>query len=78
MQEFIDLVTSQLGIGESESKSATGGIMDFIKEQLDDSSFNDLVSKIPGAESFMQENASSKPDDGGGLRAIGITDIDGW
>lgn len=69
VQEFIDLVTSQLGVGEAESKSATSGIMDFIKEQLDDSSFSDLIGKLPGAEEFMaeQQSAAASPDAGGGL-----------
>ena len=69
MQEFIDLVTSQLGVGESESKSATSGIMGFIKEQLDDSSFSDLIGKLPGAEEFLADNdpAAAAQSSGGGL-----------
>lgn len=57
MQQFIDLVTSQLEVGESESKLATSGIMDFIRDRLDDASYSKLISQLPGASEFLAENA---------------------
>jgi hypothetical protein len=71
VQEFIDLVTSQLGVGEAESKSATSGTMEFIKQQLDASTFPDLVSKLPGAEDFLAENEPSAAAQGSGGGLLG-------
>ena len=68
MQEFIDLVTNRLGVGEAESKSATSGVMAFIKDQLDDSSFSNVLGKIPGASEFLAENpVETDGSSGGGL-----------
>ena len=68
MQEFIDLVTNKLGVGEAECKSATSGVMAFVKDQLDDSSFSSFIGKIPGASEFLAENPpETDGSPGGGL-----------
>ncbi len=67
MDEFISMVTKQLGIDESQSKSATGGILNVIKGQLDESTFGSLLGQLPGAESLLKEAGSAQPAGGGGL-----------
>ena len=66
MEEFISMVTEQLGIGEKEGRSATGGILDMLKEQLDDSTFGSIMEKLPGAEGLLGQ-ADSGDGGGGGL-----------
>ena len=65
MDEFISLVTQQLGIGEQESRSAVGGILKIVKEQLDDSAFGDLMQQLPGAEAMIGESGDAAGSGGG-------------
>ena len=67
MQDFIQSVVSQLGITEDQAKSATGGLLNFLKEQKDTSEVQALIAKLPGAESLMQSSGSSGESGGGGL-----------
>lgn len=69
VEEFISMVTSQLGIGESEAKSATGGVLKVIKDQLGESSFGSVLEKLPGADSLVSEAeaGAAEPSGGGGL-----------
>lgn len=68
VDEFIRMVTQQLGIGESESRAATGGILKVLKEQLGESSFSTLLDQLPGADTLVSEAESGvQPQDGGGL-----------
>lgn len=70
MDEFISKVTQNLGIGEQESRSATGGILKVLKDQLDESSFGSLLENIPGADALLGEAEASEESGssgGGGL-----------
>lgn len=67
MEEFISMVTQQLGIGASEGRSATGGILNLIKDQLDDSTFSTMMEKLPGAEGLLTAGEQSEAGSGGGL-----------
>ncbi len=68
VDEFISMVTSKLGIGESESRSATGGILKMLQEQLDDSTFGSLMEKLPGASALLSEaETGDSGGEGGGL-----------
>lgn len=71
MEEFISMVTSQLGIGEAETKSATGGILKVIKDQLDDSTFGSLLEKLPGAEALVGQAEAAEPAASGGGGLLG-------
>lgn len=73
MDEFISMVTGKLGIGETESRSATGGILKMLKDQLDDSTFGSLLEKIPGADTLVSESeaAADEPQSGGGGGLMG-------
>lgn len=71
MDEFISLVTSKLGIGEQEGKSATAGILDMIRGQLDESTFSSVLEKLPGAEALLKEDTAAGQDSGTGGGLLG-------
>lgn len=79
MDEFISMVTKQLGIGESESRSATGGILKMVKDQLDDSTFGSLLEKLPGADALVgeAEAAEGEASSGGGGLMGSLTSMAG-
>lgn len=64
MEEFISMIVEQLGLGEQETRSATGGVLDLLKDKLDDSTFSQVMDKLPGAESLV--GASESGESGGG------------
>jgi len=66
MDEFIKMVTSQLGIGEDASRSATGGILKMLKDQLDDSTFGSVMDKLPGASALLADAESGEAAGSGG------------
>jgi hypothetical protein len=67
MQEFIQSAVSRLGIGEDQAKSATGGLLNFLKEQGDGNDVQALIAKLPGAEGLMKSAGSSRTGGGGGM-----------
>lgn len=77
MQGFIDQVTRKLGVGESESKSAVSGIMEFIRERLGEASYAELVERIPGASEFLRENQPVRQHAAGGGLMGSLTSMAG-
>lgn len=69
MQDFIQSVTSKLGIGEDQAKTATGGLLNFLNNQ-DGGDVQALIAKLPGAESLMQSAGSSGGGGGGMLGGL--------
>ena len=68
MQQFIETITSKLGISESVASSATGNVLDFVKENVGGSDFSSLLEKLPGASDLVGKSAEeAAPDTGGGL-----------
>lgn len=59
MDEFIQLAARQLGIGSDEIRSATGSIMKLVKDHLDDTSFSQISSKLPGVQSLLSDSDDS-------------------
>jgi len=53
MQEFIQMVTKNLGVSEAKAKSATGGLLQLIKDKADTNDFTTLLSKLPGASELL-------------------------
>jgi hypothetical protein len=45
MQEFIQSAASKLGINEDQAKSATGGVLNFLREQGDGQDVDALIAK---------------------------------
>lgn len=70
MDEFISMVTQKLGVGESESRSATAGILGMLKDHLDESTFESVLGKLPGAETLLSENSSTQQGGGGLLGSL--------
>lgn len=71
MDEFISMVTEKLGIGETEGKSATAGILGMIQGQLDESTFKSVLDKLPGAEALLSEETSAQQNTGTGGGLLG-------
>ena len=67
MQEFIQSAATKLGINEDQAKSATGGVLNFLKDQGNDQDVDALIAKIPGAQNVMQSTASGAEGGGGGM-----------
>ena len=68
MQDFLTQAAAQLGIGTDEAASATGGILDLIKEHADSADVSEMLSKLPGASDLM---GTSTGGGGGLLGALG-------
>ena len=66
MEDFIKMAAGQLGIGEGETRSATGGVIDLLKGQLDSGVFSQIAEKIPGFDS-VSSDAEPAEEGGGGM-----------
>ena len=66
MEQFIQQAVSQLGISDDQARSATGGVLGMLKDNLEGDTFSDLLGKLPGAESLV-DSADSGGGGGGGL-----------
>lgn len=64
MEEFIKMASQQLGIDEAGTRSATGGILNIVKEQIGEGDFSDMASKLPGLDGLL--NAAPADTGGGG------------
>ncbi len=53
MQEFIQLAVSQLGISENSAKTATGGVLEMVKDQVSDEDFGKLAGAVPGLSDML-------------------------
>ncbi|MEZ6124211.1 MAG: DUF2780 domain-containing protein [Planctomycetaceae bacterium] len=69
MDELISQLTARLGIGEDVSKNATGSLLKMLQDQLDDSTFGEVLKKLPGAQGLIDSTseASQETSSGGGL-----------
>lgn len=72
MQEFIQSAVSQLGISQDSAESATGTVLNLLKDQGGGGATNQLLSALPGADALMGSTASSSGGGGlaGGLGAV--------
>ena len=70
MDEFIQLVTKQLGVSSETGKSATGGILKMLQDQLGNDLFSQVSQKLPGIKALIgaaEHSGSPAGDSGGGL-----------
>ncbi len=70
MHEFIQMVTGKLGTSESTARSATGGLLRLIQNQIGNQDFDRLAEKIPGTTDLLREGAAA-PAAGGGFGGFG-------
>lgn len=71
MDDFIKMATEKLGMGESETRSATGGVLGMLKGQLGDGVFSQIAEKIPGADALAAEAETAAPAEEGGGGMLG-------
>lgn len=69
MQEFIQMAVSQLGIGEDAAKTATGGVLEMVREQASDADFGKLAAEVPGLTDMLGA-AGSGGGGGGGIGGL--------
>jgi hypothetical protein len=67
MQEFIDLVVRQLGTSEGTARSATGGILNMIRENADQGDAKEFVAALPGADALLETTENQASEKSGGL-----------
>jgi hypothetical protein len=65
--ELIQQLVSQLGIQEGQAKGGAGLLFKQAKERLGSDEFSQLVQKVPGAESLIND----APQSGGIMGAVG-------
>jgi len=61
MQDFIKMATDQLGLSESNARSATGGLLGLLQQHGDKQDSQELIDKLPGASDLLKQGG------GGGL-----------
>ncbi len=65
--ELIQQLVSQLGVQEGQAKGGAGLLFKQAKERLGSDEFSQLVQKVPGAESLIND----APQSGGIMGAVG-------
>ena len=74
MDEFIKMVTSQLGLGEEQTRAATGGLLGMIKDKVGDGLGTEILSKLPGADALINDAPAAQAEaaeSGGGGGMLG-------
>ncbi len=70
MDEFIQMVTKQLGVSNETGKSATGGILKMIQDQIGGDLFAKVQEQLPGVQGLIgaaEKSGAAEADGGGGL-----------
>jgi hypothetical protein len=67
MDELIQRLVTNVGIGQDVAKKAVGIILDFLKKEGPPDRVQELMNLLPGAEALQQEAAQS----GGGMFSMG-------
>ena len=68
--DLIQMLTSQLGIDESQARQGTGTLLAKAKETLDVGDFDQLKGVIPGADAMLDEAPVETEGGGGGLMGM--------
>ena len=87
MDEFIQLLTKQLGLSTTDGQSATGNILKLIQSHLDPALFAQISENLPGVQGLISD-AEGSANEGGlmgsltslagsllGDKAKGIADV---
>lgn len=70
MQDFIESLAAKLGVDKSIAEQATGVVMGFLKDKLDDSVFGQLLEKLPGASNLIGKSAEGSSGGGGMMGSL--------
>ncbi|CAJ1946314.1 unnamed protein product [Cylindrotheca closterium] len=62
------------GLSEEQGKTATGGIMSMVKQNLDSGSYQKIVQQVPEVEGLVKDSDKEATGGGGGLmgQAMGM------
>jgi hypothetical protein len=83
MQEFIQMAVNQLGIKEETARSATGGLLQVLQENVGAGDFQNLQDAIPGASDLLKSVSGGGEAGGGSLlkgvmgKALSTVGVDG-
>lgn len=58
MQDFIQNVTSRLGLSQEQAQSAASSILNLLQQHLTPEEFGQLQEKLPGSDEVMQQAPS--------------------
>ena len=74
MDEFIQLAVNNLGLSESTARTATGGLLQSIQNQVGGEDARQLMLQLPGSEALIKNLASQSEsrECGGLVSKIGI------
>jgi hypothetical protein len=71
IQQFIQTAASSLGVSEDVAGSATGGLIQIIKDNLAGDDFAELTSKLPGVAGMLSDTTSGPDTSSGGGGLLG-------
>jgi len=71
MQEFIEMVMERLGISEEQARSATGGLLRGLQQNVNELDFDELRSSLPDSTEIMQETPEHEAAGGSVLAHVG-------
>ncbi len=80
MDEFIQMVTRQLGVSHETGKSATGGILKMIQDQIGGDLFAKVQEQLPGVQGLIgaaEKSQAAGGDAGGGGLMGSLTSMAG-
>ena len=61
--ELVQMLTSQLGVSETQAKGGAGLLFKLAQDKLDGGEFSQIAGAVPGIESLI----SAAPEGGGGM-----------
>ena len=64
MDEFIQLLTKQLGLSTTDGQSATGNILKLVQSHLDPALFAEISAKLPGVQGLISDAEGSAKEGG--------------
>ena len=70
MDEFIQSLVKQLGLSPEAGKAATGNIMKMVRDQVGESTFSQIASKLPEVQRLIgaaEKDGGEQSGGGGGL-----------
>ena len=63
MNQLIGQLAQQFGLGEGQTEAGAGAVLKFLQQQVGGGDVSQLISKVPGAESWMAK-AEQLPEGG--------------
>ena len=70
MTELLGMLTSQLGVDETQAKGGVGAILNLAKEKLGDGDFSQITSALGGGTAEAMAAAPSAVEGGGGMAGM--------